>query len=201
MCWLTDPSGCARASSGKRWLGGHRSQIGNAGQAEQHHRPPLLDGDAPLGIGLFEVHHEVGARPRGPHGRDLRPGIQRLTGDERPVQHDVVLAMHPTAGALPRGSPGDQLWPPPAPRRRGSPGTRPGRPGPPAPRGCDRRWPRHTRRWRLARAGRETGRAATAPPSARSSATPLLRRKSCTFRSWHGNDILRKREGCSERST
>ena len=25
--------------------------------------------------------------------------------------------------------------------------------------------------------------------------------QSCTFRSWHGNEILRKREACSERST
>ena len=69
----------------------------------------------PSASDLFEVHHEVGARPRGPHRRDLRPGNQSFTGDERPVQHDVVLAMHPTTDALPGGrreiSPGRLLSP------------------------------------------------------------------------------------------
>jgi hypothetical protein len=83
--------------------GGRQSQIGNTVQAEQHHGPPLLDGDAPVVIGLFEVHHDVCARPRCPHSGDLRPGIEGLIGDQWPVQHNVVLAVHPTAGALPRG--------------------------------------------------------------------------------------------------
>ena len=87
---------------GEAMVGGCRSQVGNAGQAEQHHRPPLLDGDVSAGIGLLEVHHDVGARPRGLHRRDLRAGIQRLIGGQWSV-HDVVLAVHPATGALPRG--------------------------------------------------------------------------------------------------
>ncbi len=88
---------------GEAMVGGLRTQVGDAGQAEQHHGPPLLDGDAPVGVGLFEVHHDMGARPRGPHGGDLRAGIDRLLGEQGPVQHDVVLAVHAAAGALPRG--------------------------------------------------------------------------------------------------
>ena len=56
-----------------------------------------------VGVGLLEVHHDVRARPRGPHGGDLRPGIQRLIEDQWSVQHDVVLAVHAATGALPRG--------------------------------------------------------------------------------------------------
>ena len=175
---------------GEAMVGGHRSQIGDAGQAEQHHRPPLLDGDPPLGIGLFEVHHEVCARPRRPHRRDLRPGNQCSPGTSARCNTMSCSPCTPPPTRC-QAPPGDQPWPPPEPRRRGSPETRPGRPDPPAPRGCDRRWPRHTRRWRLAGAGRGNG-----PRRDGATASSLITHapsaaQSCTFRSWHGNEILR----------
>ena len=86
---------------GEPVIGRHHAEIGHAVQAEQHHRPPLLDGDRAVRVDLLELHHDLGARPRRPHRRDPRPGVERFTGNQRPVQHDVVLAVHPAADALP----------------------------------------------------------------------------------------------------
>jgi hypothetical protein len=53
-------------------LGRHRAEVCDAVQTEQHHRPPLLDGDNAVGADLFELHHDLRTRPRRPHRRDPR---------------------------------------------------------------------------------------------------------------------------------
>jgi hypothetical protein len=82
---------------------GHRSQIGHSVQAEQDGGPPLFDGQHAVGIELFDVQHNLGSRPCRAHRRDRRPGVQRLAGDERAMQHDVVLAVHAAARLPPGG--------------------------------------------------------------------------------------------------
>jgi hypothetical protein len=55
---------------GEPMVGGHRPQIRDAVQTEQHHRPPLFNDDRPLGVNLLELHHDLGACARRPHRRD-----------------------------------------------------------------------------------------------------------------------------------
>ena len=52
-------------------LGRHRAEVCDAVQTEQHHRPPLLDGDPAIGVDLVQLHHDKGARPRRAHRGDL----------------------------------------------------------------------------------------------------------------------------------
>ena len=55
---------------GEPMVGGHRPQIRDAVQTEQHHRPPLFNDDRPVRVDLLELHHDLGACARRPHRRD-----------------------------------------------------------------------------------------------------------------------------------
>ena len=103
---LVDVLGDGSDGTGPRVVGesvisGRTAEICDPLQTEQHHRPPLLDGDRSVGVDLVEPHDDLGAGPGCPHRRYLRPGLQRFTGDQWPVQHDVVFAVHPAADVLP----------------------------------------------------------------------------------------------------
>ena len=86
---------------GEPVISGRTAEIGDPLQAEQHHRPPLLDGDRSVGVDLVEPHDDLSTCPGCPYRRYVRPGVQRFTGDQRPVQHDVVCTVHPAADVLP----------------------------------------------------------------------------------------------------
>ena len=75
---------------GEAVIVGHRSQVGHAVQSEQHGGPPLFDGHPALGIGLFDVQHDLRtSATRRSHRRELRPGLQRLVGDRWAMQYDT----------------------------------------------------------------------------------------------------------------